>query len=101
MLSPLGFWEAAVAARRALGPTGLESLLAQMDALHIQIAVASDETARLAVEAEASFGKRTPAKLNLGDCFAYALAKERGLSLLFKGEDFSQTDVASAFPAET
>lgn len=37
-----------------------------------------------------------PARLNLGDCFAYALAKERGEPLLFKGRDFPQTDIASA-----
>jgi ribonuclease VapC len=43
------------------------------------------------------FGKgRHPAKLNLGDCFSYALARERGEPLLFKGDDFAQTDVKRA-----
>jgi ribonuclease VapC len=43
------------------------------------------------------FGKgRHPAKLNLGDCFAYALARQRGEPLLFKGDDFAQTDVKRA-----
>ena len=43
------------------------------------------------------FGKgRHPARLNLGDCFAYALAKSLGAPLLFKGNDFTQTDVTSA-----
>lgn len=37
-----------------------------------------------------------PAGLNFGDCFAYALARERGCPLLFVGEDFSRTDVVSA-----
>jgi ribonuclease VapC len=37
-----------------------------------------------------------PAGLNFGDCFAYALAKERSCPLLFVGDDFSKTDVASA-----
>jgi ribonuclease VapC len=37
-----------------------------------------------------------PARLNLGDCFAYAVAKNHGTSLLFKGEDFNQTDIRSA-----
>lgn len=37
-----------------------------------------------------------PAALNFGDCFAYALAHERGCPLLFVGNDFAQTDVASA-----
>lgn len=40
------------------------------------------------------YGKgRHPAGLNLGDCFSYALAKTSGEPLLFKGEDFRQTDV--------
>ena len=43
------------------------------------------------------FGKgRHPAGLNLGDCFAYGLAKVTGAPLLYKGEDFRQTDVLSA-----
>ena len=41
------------------------------------------------------FGKgRHPAGLNFGDCFAYALAKATGEPLLFKGDDFSQTDIS-------
>ena len=52
------------------------------------------QQARLAVEAFAAFGKgRHPARLNYGDCFAYALAKERGEPLLFKGSDFARTDI--------
>ncbi len=42
-------------------------------------------------------GSGHPANLNFGDLFSYALAKVRGLPLLFKGEDFSQTDIAPAF----
>ena len=43
------------------------------------------------------FGKgRHPAGLNLGDCFSYALARTSGGSLLFKGNDFAQTDIAGA-----
>jgi ribonuclease VapC len=40
-----------------------------------------------------------PARLNYGDCFAYALAKESGEPLLFKGEDFVQTDIEPALKA--
>lgn len=44
------------------------------------------------------FGRgRHPAQLNMGDCFAYALAKQQGMPLLFKGNDFAQTDVESVF----
>jgi ribonuclease VapC len=98
LLSPLGFWETTVAARRVLGPDGQQSLLALMDALRIEITAAGGETARIAVEAETRFGKRTPARLNLGDCFAYALAKERNLPLLYKGDDFSRIDIEPALP---
>ncbi len=40
-----------------------------------------------------------PARLNLGDCYSYALANTSGGRLLFKGQDFAQTDVASAISA--
>jgi ribonuclease VapC len=53
----------------------------------------------LAREAYARYGKgRNSAGLNYGDCFSYALAKATGLSLLFKGEDFSKTDLVAALP---
>jgi ribonuclease VapC len=53
--------------------------------------------ARIARQAYRDFGKgRHKAGLNLGDCFAYALAKEMGEPLLFKGDDFCHTDVESA-----
>ena len=65
-----------------------------------QVAVepVTEAQARIAREAYRDFGKGSghPAKLNFGDCFAYALAKARNESLLFKGDDFSQTDVANA-----
>jgi len=66
------------------------------------IPMAVDETqARLAREAYRDFGEGSghPAQLNFGDCFAYALAKSRNEPLLFKGDDFSCTDVALALPA--
>jgi ribonuclease VapC len=54
--------------------------------------------ARIARWAYRDFGKGSghPAKLNFGDCFAYALAKTSGEPLLFKGDDFGHTDVAAA-----
>jgi ribonuclease VapC len=53
--------------------------------------------ARIAREAYRDFGKgRHKAGLNFGDCFAYALAKETGEALLFKGNDFRQTDIELA-----
>ena len=54
--------------------------------------------ARIAREAYRDFGRGSghPARLNFGDCFAYALAKETGEPLLFKGGDFARTDVTAA-----
>lgn len=53
--------------------------------------------AEMAREAYRDFGKgRHRAGLNFGDCFAYALAKEKGEALLFKGDDFCHTDIESA-----
>ena len=51
---------------------------------------------RIARHAYRTYGKGNhPAGLNFGDCFAYALAKAAGLPLLFKGDDFSRTDIGS------
>jgi len=54
--------------------------------------------ARIAREAYRDFGKGSghAAGLNFGDCFAYALARATGDPLLFKGDDFSKTDIAAA-----
>ena len=63
----------------------------------IEVAPFTAEQAALAREGWRRFGKgRHPAGLNLGDCFAYALAQERGEPLLFKGGDFALTDVRRA-----
>ncbi len=58
--------------------------------LGIGIEPVTAEQARIARQAYRDFGKGSghPAKLNLGDCFAYALAMERGEALLYKGDDF-------------
>ncbi len=61
-----------------------------------QIVPITAEIGRMAVEAFARFGRGNhPARLNLGDCFAYACARNLGVPLLFKGTDFSQTDIAT------
>jgi ribonuclease VapC len=54
--------------------------------------------ARIARDAYRDFGKGSghPAKLNFGDCFSYALAKAMGEPMLFKGDDFSHTDIEPA-----
>ena len=68
-----------------------------LETLCIGIAAVDDSLAELALSAFLRFGKgRHPAKLNFGDCFSYGLAKQLDVPLLFKGDDFSQTDVRSA-----
>ena len=63
----------------------------------IEIIPVSARQASLARKAFQRFGRgRHPARLNFGDCFAYALAKDHSAPLLFKGKDFSQTDIAVA-----
>ncbi|HWZ67724.1 MAG TPA: type II toxin-antitoxin system VapC family toxin [Stellaceae bacterium] len=58
----------------------------------------TEAQARIAREAYRDFGRGSghPARLNLSDCFAYALARATGEPLLFKGDDFSHTDIAPA-----
>ena len=60
------------------------------------VSIGSPEQA-VAIDAHVRFGKgRHPAKLNMGDCFAYACARTNGVPLLYKGGDFSQTDIEAA-----
>jgi ribonuclease VapC len=62
------------------------------------IETVTEAQARIAREAYRDFGKGSghPAGLNFGDCFAYALAKATGEPILFKGDDFSRTDLSPA-----
>jgi len=63
----------------------------------IRCAAVDAAQALAAREAWTRYGKgRSPAKLNFGDCFSYALAITTGRPLLYKGEDFAHTDVQSA-----
>ena len=68
-----------------------------IDYLKIELVPVTPDHAKLAREAYRMFGRGShPAKLNFGDCFAYALAKAENAPLLFKGNDFAQTDVIRA-----
>jgi len=66
--------------------------------LEVELVPVSVDHARLAREAYRDFGRgsETSAALNFGDCFAYALAAATGEALLFKGDDFSATDIVPA-----
>jgi ribonuclease VapC len=59
------------------------------------------QQAEIAVDAFSRFGRGHRARLNIGDCFAYALATATGHTLLFKGDDFIHTDIRPALPAAT
>lgn len=76
---------------------GLDQLLSDAN---VAIAPVTAEQALVARQAYRDFGKGSghPAQLNFGDCFTYALAKLRDDELLYKGDDFSHTDVRGALP---
>ena len=81
-----------VLARRGSG--GVAILDELIDLLPIEVVPVTVGHVREAREGFARYGKgRHPARLNFGDCFAYALAKATGHPLLFKGQDFALTDV--------
>ncbi len=64
---------------------------------NIEVIAFDEPLSELAFDAYRRYGKgRHPAKLNMGDCAAYALARSRGWPLLYKGEDFAQTDIERA-----
>ncbi len=80
------------------GPRGLNSRHRFLREAGFRVEDVTPQQAELATEAYAAYGKgqRGRTGLNYGDCFSYALAKSSGLPLLFKGRDFSQTDILSA-----
>lgn len=93
--------EALIVAVAHFGPEGRSRLHELIDALRIEIVPFDEQLARLAGEAFQRFGKgRHPAGLNFGDCFSYALARAGGAPLLFKGDDFTRTDLKAAHTAQ-
>lgn len=96
LISPFNYLEAAVRADTQ-GPATSKALDEIMRVGRVEISPPTIHQVRLAREAYRRFGKGNhPARLNLGDCFAYALSMARGEPLLFKGDDFRQTDVEAA-----
>ena len=82
-----------VSARRNVA----EEMARLIDGVGFEIVSVTASTARRVADAYARWGRGAhPAALNFGDCFAYALAKERRCPLLFIGQDFARTDVESA-----
>ncbi|WP_431860633.1 type II toxin-antitoxin system VapC family toxin [Azospirillum sp.] len=90
------FEAAMVTIGRSATDTG-DGLDAVLEAMGVEIAPFDADLAAIARDAFIRFGKGShPAGLNMGDCASYALAKSLDLPLLFKGDDFSRTDVTPA-----
>ena len=97
-MSAANYLEAAIVIDSKYSATAsrdFDTLLIDLDIEIIDVTVAQAKIARAAYR---DFGKgsRHKAQLNFGDCFAYALASETRDPLLFKGNDFTQTDIAAA-----
>lgn len=91
------FLEASMLLLGRRGEDGVRDLDLFLARSGMEIVPFSESQARLAREAFRRYGKgRHPASLNFGDCMTYALARETGEELLFKGNDFAQTDIAAA-----
>jgi ribonuclease VapC len=97
-LAAPNFLEAAIVVERMGDPIAIQRLDDFIQDVNISIEPFTAEHARVARAAFRDFGRGSghPARLNFGDCMAYALAKVMGEPLLFKGDDFSRTDIAAA-----
>lgn len=98
--SPLAVWETALAVARIIGlepgpaADAVDEYLILMDVAVLSV---PSEVWRGALLAHDRFGKgRHPARLNFGDCFAYACARHYGEPLMFKGGDLALTDIEAA-----
>jgi ribonuclease VapC len=96
-VSAVSVVETAMVVESRLGAASAADLQTLISRLSMQVEPVTPAQADLALRAWRRFGKgRHPARLNLGDCFSYALAISLGARLLYKGDDFSQTDVSAA-----
>jgi ribonuclease VapC len=99
-ISAANYLEAAVVIDASRDPVASRRFDELIDAAELRVEAVTVDQARIARDAYRDFGKGSGHKagLNFGDCFAYALAKTTGETLLFKGDDFSHTDVTPALP---
>ena len=96
-MSVVNFFEAAIVIESRRSAEFVSELEMIVERTPIDLAPVTVRQAELARDAWRRFGKgRRPRGLNLGDCFAYALAADTGEPLLFKGDDFTRTDVVAA-----
>lgn len=97
MISAATMLEAAMVIEARLGEPGGSELDLWLHKVGVEIVAVEAEHADQARRAWRRYGKgRHPAGLNYGDCFSYALAALTGEPLLYKGNDFSQTDIRAA-----
>jgi len=79
------------------GDAGRADIERALNEAQIEIVAVTPQQAEIAIDAFRRFGRgRHPARLNIGDCFSYALAKAIDQPLLFKGDDFIHTDIRPA-----
>lgn len=99
-ISAANYLEAAIVVDSVRDPVASRRFDQFIDEAGIRVQPVSAVQARIAREAYRDYGKGSGHKagLNFGDCFAYALAKDAGEPLLFKGQDFVHTDIAPALP---
>ena len=97
-ISAANYLEAAVVIDASRDPVASRRFDELVDTADLQVEPVTHDQARIARDAYRDFGKGSghKARLNFGDCFAYALAKATGDELLFKGDDFGHTDIAPA-----
>ena len=98
LLSAANLLETGIVVQARHGDEGSRDLDLLVLKLRVEIAPVTEQQVGIARRAYRQYGKGHghPAGLNYGDCFAYALARDTGAPLLFKGEDFPSTDVAPA-----
>ena len=97
LISAANWLETAIVIDDRFGEAGARDLKLLLIEAAVEIVPVTAAQAELARAAYRRFGRGNhPAKLNYGDCFAYALAQETGEPLLFKGNDFGQTDIGVA-----
>jgi ribonuclease VapC len=102
LLSAVSYFEASMVLIGRGTPQAWIELDAFLTRTGIELVPFDRELAKSARDAFTRFGRgRHPARLNFGDCVSYALARARGLPLLYKGEDFAKTDVISAARRQT
>lgn len=100
LMSAACLFETAIVVETRKGAAGGRELDLAVHQARIDIVPFDEGQAEVAREAYRRFGKgRHPARLNFGDCFAYALAMTSGEALLFKGDDFARTDVPALTPS--